>query len=175
MYIGSGIAPIPEYLKAGVNVALGTDGPASNNSLDMLREAKTGLLLQRHSYWDTRVKARHLLEAATRGGARAMGLDRAGAIEPGAPADIAVLDLSRPWSLPLRLDNLASAILYAATGSDTIYTIVAGNPVYTLENRDRLWSLAEQSAQELNMFLEDIGPGRDPTPPCSPRSACKLG
>jgi len=171
----AGHFPLYEAMEKGVNVALGTDGPASNNSLDMLREAKTGLLLQRHSYWDTRVKARHLLEAATRGGARAMGLDRAGAIEPGAPADIAVLDLSRPWSLPLRPDNLVSAIVYAATGSDTIYTIVAGNPVYTPENRGGLWSLAEQSAQELNKFLEDIGPGRDSTPPCSPRNACKQG
>ncbi|HID41901.1 MAG TPA: hypothetical protein EYP33_07095, partial [Pyrodictium sp.] len=115
------------------------------------------------------------LEAATRGGARALGLDRGGTIEPGAPADITVLDLSRPWTLPLRADNLASAILYAATGSDTLYTIVAGNPVYTPENRDKLWSLAEQSAQELNRFLEEIGPGEDPTPPCSPRSVCKAG
>lgn len=168
----AGSFPLYEAMESGVNVALGTDGPASNNSLDMIREAKTGLLLQRHSYWDTRVKARHLLEAATRGGARAMGVRGAGAIEPGAPADILVLDLSRPWSLPLRADNLASALLYSAAGGDTLYTIVDGRPVYTPENRERLWSLAERSAEQLNRFLERIGEGRDPEPPCSPPQAC---
>ena len=168
----AGRFPLRDAVEMGINVALGTDGPASNNALDMIREAKMGLLLQRHNYVDTRVKAVHLLEAATRGGALAMGLDRAGVIENGAYADIVVLDLRKPWTLPVRYDNLTSAILYAATGSDTIYTIVAGRLVYTPENREKLWSLAEQSADELNRFLERLGIGEDPIPPCSPRHAC---
>jgi len=170
----AGHFPLYEAQESGVNVALGTDGPASNNTLDMIREARLAVLLQRHSYWDTRVGARHVLRAATEGSARAMALPRGtGRLEPGTPGDLAVLDLSRPGLQPIRSDNLLSAIVYAASATDTAYTVVAGRPVYTPEQRQRLIEEAEGLAERLNRFLEKIGEGADASPPCSPRAACK--
>ncbi len=169
----AGHLPLYEAQQMGINVGLGTDGAASNNTLDMLREARVAVLLQRHAYWDTRVTAETALRAATEGSAKAMMIPGAGRIEPGAPADIAVIDLGHPGLQPVRRDNLLSAIIYAATSRDTVYTIVAGRPVYSPENRQKLLQEAARHAEKLNKFLEKIGEGIDPSPPCSPPEACK--
>jgi len=168
----AGHFPLREALDMGINVGLGTDGAASNNTLDMIREMRAAVLLQRHSYWDTRVKAADALRIATEGSAKAMMLPPgAGRIEPGSPGDLAVIDLRSPGLQPARRTNLLQAIVYAASGRDIAYTIVAGNPVYTMEQRTDFIEEATRIGEELNNWLESIGEGTA-GPLCSPPSAC---
>ena len=168
----AGHFPLREALDMGINVGLGTDGAASNNTLDMLREARAAVLLQRHSYWDTRVKATDALRIATEGSARAMMLpEKAGRLEPGAPGDVVVLDIRSPGLQPVRRDNLLQAIVYAATSRDIAYTIVNGKLIYARERREEFIEEAARIGEELNKWLESIGSGKA-EPPCSPRNAC---
>ncbi len=151
----AGHFPAYEAMEKGVNVALGTDGPASNNTLDLFREMKMMVLLQRHSYWDTRIKAHHALRAATLGSARAMMMG-SGAIREGLPADIVVLDAYSIELQPLRRDNTISAIVYAATGSMVQYTIVDGRIVYARSMAESWREEAVRLGADLNRFLESI-------------------
>ena len=152
----AGQLPLRELLDAGGIVALGTDGAASNNSLDMFREMRTAVLLQRHGYWDTRVTAMHVLSSATRHGASLMGVD-GGVIREGAAADIAVLDSYSLYLQPLRKDNVVSAIVYSATGRDVTYTIVDGKLVYSRDRDLGDWSReAAGISARLSSFLEAI-------------------
>jgi 5-methylthioadenosine/S-adenosylhomocysteine deaminase len=102
MKLGSGIAPVAALLAAGVNVALGTDGAASNNRLDLFAETRTAALLAKAVTGDASVlPARQALHAATLAGARALGLDaRIGSLVPGKEADMIAVDLSAPEVLP---------------------------------------------------------------------------
>jgi len=169
----AGHFPAYEAMEAGVNVGLGTDGAASNNSLDMFLEMKMMVMLQRHSYWDTRVKAVHALRAATVGSAHAMGLEDVGEVKVGYKADLVLLDIRRPRLQPLRPDNLVSAIVYAATADNVAYTIVGGKPLFTIENREKMLEEATEIARELNNFIEKLRGEKVQVPPCSPRQACK--
>ena len=94
--LASGFCPVSALLQAGVNVALGTDGAASNNDLDMLGEMRTAALLAKAVAQDaTAVDAWQALEMATLSGAKALGLDQhIGSLEPGKAADISAIDLS---------------------------------------------------------------------------------
>ena len=96
MKLGAGIAPVAALLAGGVNVALGTDGAASNNRLDLLAELRIAALLAKVATGDASVlPARQALEVATLAGARALGLDRAiGSLVAGKQADIVAVDLS---------------------------------------------------------------------------------
>ena len=169
----AGHFPFYEAQRMGVNVALGTDGPASNNTLDMLREMRLAVLLQRHSYWDTRIKAVDVLDAATRGSARAMGLRGAGVVEEGAPGDMVVLELGRPGLWPPEPGRLVSHIVYSASGGDVSHVIVSGRPVLAPWLREKLAGMAEESLERIEGFLKNIGEGADPEPPCSPLEACR--
>jgi 5-methylthioadenosine/S-adenosylhomocysteine deaminase len=123
-----GVCPVPEMLERGVNVALGTDGVSSNNSVNMFEEMKHAALLQKSARWDARLlTAQQALDLATRGGAAAVGaLDRIGSIEVGKQADLVVIDRGKPSLAPLRLDNLISGLVYAG-GTDIVDTVfVAG-------------------------------------------------
>lgn len=93
--LGSGIAPVAQLLRAGVNLALGTDGAASNNRLDMFAEMRLAALLAKGASGDAQTLPAHAaLHAATLGGARALGLEsRIGSIVPGKAADLAAVDL----------------------------------------------------------------------------------
>ena len=102
MRLGSGIAPIGAMLRAGVNVGLGVDGSASNDSGHLMNEARQAMLLQRVAHGGDAMSARTALELATRGGAKALGRDDLGAIEIGKRADFAAfkaseLALSGAW------------------------------------------------------------------------------
>ncbi len=92
--LGSGIAPIPAMLDAGVPVGLAVDGSASNDSSNMLREAMTCMLVHRVGTAVDAMPARRALDVATRGGARVLGRDALGALAPGKAADLAMFDLS---------------------------------------------------------------------------------
>jgi 5-methylthioadenosine/S-adenosylhomocysteine deaminase len=102
MKLGSGIAPVAALLAAGVNVALGTDGAASNNRLDLFAETRTAALLAKAVTGDPAVLPAHVaLHAATLAGARALGLDeRIGSLTVGKEADVIAVDLSAPEALP---------------------------------------------------------------------------
>ncbi len=127
MMLASGIAPVVDIRRAGVNVGLGTDGPAgSNNNLDMVEEMASAARLQKVSKMDPKaLSARDVLEMATIGGARVLGMEeKIGTLEPGKRADIAIVDLQQPKSQPVY--SVESAIVYAASGSAVITTICDG-------------------------------------------------
>lgn len=123
--------PFAELRGAGVTVSLGTDGAASNNSLDMFQSVKAAALLHKHATRQPTVAAaREVFETATLGGARALGLD-AGVLEVGKLADLVLLDLRRPEMTPVH--DLVSNIVYAATG-DCVDTMICDGRV-VMEHR----------------------------------------
>jgi len=127
--LGSGLAPIPEMLDAGCRVALGADGAPCNNRLDAFSEMRLAALVQKPRLGPDAMPAAQVLELATLGGARALGLDaEIGSIEVGKKADLAVLDLSGPHAQPESAD-LVSRIVYSARASDVRHVIVNGKVV----------------------------------------------
>ena len=127
--LGSGIAPVARAAAEGVNLALGTDGAASNNRMDMLSELRLAALLAKGASADASVlPAPAVLEAATLGGARALGLqDRIGSIEAGKAADLVAFDLAPPETQPLY--DVISHIVYSAGREQVSDVWVAGNRV----------------------------------------------
>ncbi|MFC4728878.1 TRZ/ATZ family hydrolase [Coralloluteibacterium thermophilus] len=111
--LASGFCPVEALRRAGVNLALGTDGPASNNDLDMFGEMRTAALLAKAVAGDAAaLDAATTLRMATLGGARAMGLDaRIGSIEPGKRADLALVRMDTIETMPLY--NVVSQLVYA--------------------------------------------------------------
>lgn len=129
MKLASGVAPIPKLLEAGAIVGLGTDGPASNNNLDVLEEARLAALLHKtHTGDPTAVPAYTALAMATRGSAEALGIgDRVGRIQAGMKADIALLDFRQPHLFPPH--DVISHLVYAARAGDVRTVFVNGRPV----------------------------------------------
>jgi 5-methylthioadenosine/S-adenosylhomocysteine deaminase len=124
MKLASGIAPVQQLLDAGVTVAVGTDGPASNNDLDVFDEMRDAAMVGKLESEDaSAVAAEAVVRAATAGGAETLGFD-AGRIEEGALADFAVLDLDAPHLTPE--NDLVSHLAYAVRGSDVRHTVVGG-------------------------------------------------
>ena len=127
--LASGIAPIAKMLKAGCKVALGTDGVASNNNLNLWEEVKLMPMLQKGITLDpTVVRPSQVLAAATVAGAKAMGYDRLGLIREGYLADLILLDLNTPQMTPAT--DMESNLIYAAQGSDVRLTMVDGKVLY---------------------------------------------
>lgn len=127
MKLASGVAPVPAMLDAGVRLALGSDGAASNNRLNMFTEMGRAALLHKAAGDPETMPARTVLDMTTRGGAAAMGGD-GGVLAVGRPADCIALDLSAPNMQPLF--NAASHAVYAATGMEVALTMVAGEVLY---------------------------------------------
>jgi cytosine/adenosine deaminase-related metal-dependent hydrolase len=128
MKLGSGAAPIAEYLERGVNVALGADGAASNNRLDGWEELRLAGLLAKFRGGPSALAAVDVFELATLGGARALGLDvDIGSIEVGKYADLAVLDLRR--SHAVGPEDVYARLVYSARASDVRLVTVGGNVV----------------------------------------------
>jgi len=126
MKLGSGIAPIPKCLKAGVNVALGTDGAASDDTLNMLEEARCANYLQ--GARGEKIAAVDLLHMATVNGAKALGLEKqVGTIEEGKKADLVILDLDTAY--PLRSPDLIDALVQLAQPKDIQTVIIDGRVV----------------------------------------------
>ena len=128
MKLANGFAPVTKMLKAGVNVAVGTDGSSSNNALNMFRDLSCLTLIHKANEHDPlAVTAREAFRMATVNGARALCLEDLGEIRTGAKADLVVLDLDRPNMQPVN-DPVAS-LCYSATGYETEDVIVNGVPV----------------------------------------------
>ena len=126
MKLASGVSPVPKLRKAGVRAGLGTDGPASNNDLDMFEEIDLALKLHKITSGDPKIlSARDGVEMATIGGARALHLeDEIGSLEPGKRADLIVLATDAPSAQPFY--DAYSHIAYALKGSDVVTTMVNG-------------------------------------------------
>lgn len=124
--LASGICPVTKLLAAGVNVALGTDGAASNNDLDMLGEMRTMALLAKGFSGDaTAIDAATALEIATLGGARALGMEgEIGTLETGKWADMVAVDLSAVATTPVY--NPVSQLVYAASRDQVSHVWIAG-------------------------------------------------
>ena len=127
--IASGIAPICKFLQNGIRVAIGTDGPASNNSLDMFKEMTLTYALQKVTLRDpTALPAFELLKMATVNGAIAMGLKDCDVLEVGKKADIIELDLSRPNMQPI--NNVINNIVYSGSKENVKLTMINGKILY---------------------------------------------
>jgi 5-methylthioadenosine/S-adenosylhomocysteine deaminase len=124
--LGNGVCPAAELLERGVRVALGTDGAASNNDLDVLAEAQTaGLLASGVSGLPGTLVAKDLLRMATLEGARVLGLgDSTGSLVPGKWADLCCLDLRTPGSWPVH--DVEATLIYASSSRQVTDTWVAG-------------------------------------------------
>lgn len=158
--LGSGLADVAGMLEAGVVIAIGTDGQASNNDQDMVEEMRLAALLPKGLSGDpTVVPARQALAMATIDGARALGLEQVtGSLEVGKRADLAVLELDRVHNIPrfdLAPDNVYSRIVYAAKSSDVRHVLIDGRWVM----RDwELWTLDEaQVRAEAQRIAAQVG------------------
>ena len=145
MKLGLGAAKIKDLTDLGVNVSLGTDGPASNNSLDMFETMKIAALLQKLTYQNpTVMSAYEVLKMATINGAKALDLGESiGSLEVGKKADIVLIDLSKPHLKPLH--NIYANVVYSVRGSDVDTVIVDGKIL--MENRE-VKTLDEQTVME---------------------------
>ena len=141
MKLAAGVAPVPALLKAGVTVGLGTDGPASNNNLDLFSEMDMAAKLHKVAGLDpTIMDAKTVVRMATCEGAKALGLGTVtGSLEPGKKADIIILDMNKPHLTPLYHDY--SQLVYAAGGADVDTVIINGKLV--MQNR-RLLTIDER-------------------------------
>ncbi|MCH5205833.1 MAG: amidohydrolase [Oscillospiraceae bacterium] len=128
--LASGIAPICEMRRAGMkNFAIGTDGAASNNSLDMFKEMFLVAALQKVREYDAAAcPAFEVLEMATKGGALAMGLNDCDVLAEGKLADLAVIDLDQPNMQPVH--NIAKNLVYSGSKSNIKMTVVNGKILY---------------------------------------------
>ena len=151
--LGSGICDIPALQRAGVNVALGTDGCCSNNTHDLFEEIKLAALLAKGKNLDpSLLPAYAALKMATVNGARAQGRAHLGQIAPGMEADIILLDMDHPTTRP-NLDPLG-AVVYSATGRSVKLTMVQGrilyeNGVFTTIDLEKAYAEAERYALPL--------------------------
>ncbi|MFZ5924359.1 MAG: 5'-deoxyadenosine deaminase [Bacillota bacterium] len=153
--LASGIAKIPEMLETGVFVSLGADGAPCNNNLDVFQEMRHAALIQKVRLGPTAMPARTVLEMATLGGARAMGLeDEIGSIEPGKRADVVILDLNVPHAAPAEHVDVVSRIVYEATAADVETTIVDGR---VLMYRRKLLTIDEEEVvREANKAIKRV-------------------
>ena len=127
--LGSGIAPIAQFLKEGVQVGLGTDGASSNNNLNMMEEIHMAAMICRGSTRDANaISAADILRMATLQGARSQGRTDCGRIEEGCRADLIMFELDKPHLQP-DFDTLAN-LVFAAQSSDICMTMIDGRVVY---------------------------------------------
>ena len=127
--LASGVCNVPLLLEKGINVAIGTDSVASNNSLNFIEEIKIFSIAPKMQYNDpTKVTPYQALYAATRGGALGQGRDDCGVLATGFKADLIVLDISNPNMKPVH--DLLTNLVYSASGSDVVLTMVDGKVLY---------------------------------------------
>ncbi|HIP71737.1 MAG TPA: amidohydrolase [Anaerolineae bacterium] len=137
MYLASGVARVPEMLARGITVALGTDGPGSNNSQDMMELLKMTALLHKVNTLDAMVLLpEDVLWMACRSGAAAFGLpQQIGSLEPGKKADVVLVDLDTPLAMPVH--RVPSALVYNASVRDVDTVIVDGRIL--MQNKEILF------------------------------------
>lgn len=155
-------APVAAALAAGIPVGLGTDGPASNNDLDLFDEMDAAAKLAKFASGDPSVlPAETVFRMATAGGARVLNLhDRIGSLEPGKLADIVLVDAGRPGLVPLY--RVYSHLVYAARGSD-VNTVLVGGRVVVRDGRAitvdeaQVMSRAREFGGMVRQVVESVG------------------
>ena len=155
MKLGNGFAPIPEMLEKGINVCLGTDGAASNNSLNLIHEMSLLALIHKGTHRASQcVSAAEVFRIATLNGARALGMEQQiGSIEAGKKADIAILDLKTPSMWPN--NNPIAALSYSANGSEVDSMIINGE--LTMEHKSVLTMDEERILFENQKIMKRMG------------------
>lgn len=155
MKLGNGFAPVDKMLKAGINVCLGTDGAASNNSLNMFHELSLLTLIHKGVNKTPQcISAREGFRIATINGAKALGLEKEiGSIEVGKKADLAILNLNTPSLTPR--NNLIAGLSYSANGSEVETVIIDGK--ITMENRKVLTMDEELVYKKINDIIVRMG------------------
>lgn len=133
---GHGYAPLEKFLDAGIAVGLGSDSVASNNVCDLLEESRFAALVARNQPHRNRfIGAREVLDAATRGGAKALRLeDKIGTLEVGKHADIAVVSLANPAQDPI--NDVEAALVFSSNARDVVMTMVGGKIVFESRSKD---------------------------------------
>jgi len=157
--LASGIAPLPEMLAAGVNVALGGDGAPCNNTLDAFHEMRLAATLHLPRKGPRAMPPSEVLAMATIRGARALGLEsEIGSLEPGKKADLAIIDLNGPHCQPTGPDPHAT-LVYCARASDVTDVLVDGKQL--VRSRKLLTldaaKLAAAAPQEARRVLDRAG------------------
>ena len=123
--LGSGIAPIPEYMEDGITVSLGADGAPCNNNLDIFNEMRLAALIQKPKYGPRIMPAQKIFEMATINGARTLGLDdETGSIEAGKRADLAFIKNSQVHSIPY--ENIYAKLVYSSHSADVAHVMIDG-------------------------------------------------
>lgn len=153
--LASGIAPISDFLRKGINVAIGTDGPASNNCLDMFREMflVTGLAKLREQE-AAAVDALEVLKMATVNGAKAMNLPDTDVLAAGKQADLIMIDLQKPNMQPL--NNIAKNLVYSGSKQNVKMTMIRGRILY--ENGQFAKEIDEEEIyRKANEIITDLG------------------
>ena len=155
MKLGSGFAPVEKFRRKGINVALGTDGAASNNNLNMFEELHLASVISNGYRLDaTAMNPAYTFAMATRNGAIQQGREDTGSLTVGKKADIVAIDLHKPHLYP-HSDTLAT-LAYTAQGSDVCMTMVNGKVLYengefkTLD-AERIYALAKESVEYLGI------------------------
>jgi 5-methylthioadenosine/S-adenosylhomocysteine deaminase len=151
--LASGIAPIRKMMDMGINIAIGTDGPASNNALDMFREMFLTTALQKVNENDaSAVDANRVLYMATVGGAKAMGLKDVDTLAAGKLADLIIIDLHQPNMQPI--NNITKNIVYSGSKQNVKLTMVNGkilyedNQFYVGEDIDKIYAKVNEIINE---------------------------
>jgi len=127
--LASGIAPVPELLAQGLHVCLGADGAPCNNNLDMFTEMRLAALIHKPRYGPLAMPAERVLEMATLGGARALGLEaEVGSLEVGKRADLTVVDLNGPHAVPSS-DDVVAQLVYSGRSTDVRHVVIDGELV----------------------------------------------
>lgn len=158
MKIADGLAPIPKLVKAGVTVALGTDGAMWSNSNDIFREMKCMSIIHNLQSGAGTFTPEDILDMATINGAKLFNMDaKLGTIEENKIADIILIDASKPHMNPLRIgknSNVCSCVVYCATGADVTDVIIGGREIVrdkkllTLDMQ-RLWQQTQEIAERI--------------------------
>ncbi len=127
--LASGIAPVKEYVEKGIPVAIGTDGPASNNNLNFFKEMYLTSVLQKIKYQDAAaLEPYEVLKMATVNGAELLGLSSCNGIAKGKQADLILIDLLRPNMQPM--NHLVNNLVYSGNNDNVIMTMIAGKILY---------------------------------------------
>ena len=150
--LGMGVAPVNEFLRAGLRTGFGTDSPAATDSTDMFMEIRLGMLIQRASDGGTFLGTKAALEMATIGAARVLKMeDQIGSLEVGKCADIIAVDLSGSYQTPT-VDPV-SAVVNSCSGGDVLMTMVAGKMLYD----NNKWQIDVDVARNIARVIEIRG------------------
>lgn len=151
--LASGIAPVSKMMDLGINLAVGTDGPASNNALDMFREMYLIAATQKINDCDAAsTDANAILKAATIGSAHCMGLDECDVIDEGKTADLIVIDMHRPNMQPI--NNITKNIVYSGSKENVKMTMINGKILY--ENGEFINTDIERIYSEAQAVIDRI-------------------